>query len=356
MKIVSRFLALFGYVRLSEYGYALSPNGRIVEVEKVEDDRFEPPPFQPIAWQNPVSLLPPIPARPPVPRPLPPAPADEVEAEPVPLFRVPAVSATVETAPPGESIDIPVEEEVDEEEWEWKMAVARAKSEKAAAARGKSASSLPLSPPPVGGSGLVPMSKIARPAVARPAPAKPVQRIEPRKVTQPLAGAPAKPAARTTPPKAPPPRKPPSEPAVARDSARSSLEKSVSRVLPPPPVGKPRPLPRLVGNGRLARGTHGPIASGGEPVRTQLARGSSRHAAATDQDVTATDVTAVDRAQASMQADEDTRLNLVVAPASSDITLDLEEQTTVDPKPHLVSDGSPLPRLSARLRRPSIPN
>jgi hypothetical protein len=81
-------------------------------------------------------------------------------------------------------------------------------------------------------------------------------------------------------------------------------------------------------------------------------------------DVTATDITAVDRAQASMRDDEDTRVNVVVPP-SAEITLDIaiepEEQTTVDPQPQRigvvsVEAGTPLPRLTARLRRPSVPN
>ena len=106
MKIVSRLMAHFGYVRLKDYGYELSPSGRIVEVVKVEDDRFAPPPWQPVGWQSATSLLPPAPAKPPVPRPLAPAPDVEVaEAEPQPLFRVPGAPATVETAPPGPDAD-----------------------------------------------------------------------------------------------------------------------------------------------------------------------------------------------------------------------------------------------------------
>jgi hypothetical protein len=101
-----------------------------------------------------------------------------------------------------------------------------------------------------------------------------------------------------------------------------------------------------------------------------MAIGSGRLPAVRDpsQDVTATDITAVDRAKASIRTEEeDTRVNVVSLP-SADITLDMPgegepevENTTVDAKPNGVAmvavDGaSPLPRLTARLRRQAPPN
>jgi hypothetical protein len=71
MAILSRLMAHFGYVRLKDYGYELTSGGKIVEVMKIEDDRFAPPPWQPVGFQTAASLLPPVPARqPPTPRPL----------------------------------------------------------------------------------------------------------------------------------------------------------------------------------------------------------------------------------------------------------------------------------------------
>lgn len=389
MNILSRLLARFGYVRLKDYGYALSPGGKIVEVVEVEDDRFAPPPWQPVAWQSASSLLPPAAKSPPAPRPLPLPPAPEAdEAEAKPLFQVPAVPATVETAPPGKPQDedygINIDEVPEDEEWEWKMALARAREaaekEKLQKDREKApvrtARAMPLAPAPARKvvDSPRPMSRIARPepriSAARPVAEKPIARVEPRPATdQPVA---ARTTPRTVPPKAPPPGRssrplaaaaPPAE--APKSASRQSLEKSVSRVFSPPTpsapapaAGKPRPIPRL------ARGTESP-ASAARPTRPQLAQGSSRLPAVRDpsQDITATDITAVDRAEASMRGDdEDTRVNLVVAP-SAEITLDEPEveATMVDGKPNgvaivSVENGTPLPRLTARLRRHSVPN
>lgn len=394
MNIFSRLLARLGYVRLKDYGYALSPGGKIVEVVQVDDDRFAPPPWQPVAWQTATSLLPPAPTGRPSPRPLPPPPdADSKEEEPAPLFRVPAVPATVETAPPGSTPEEEVEDDAisihegpapEDEEWEWKMALARAreaadkererkeKGKETAAVRPAAASSsppfrrsaLPLSAPP------------ARKVVENPRPMSRIARPEPRPATdRPVA---AKTTPRTVPPKAPPGSK--SRPMAAvtaaarpepqRTPARSSLEKSVSRVFSPATpstssaAGKARPLPRL------ARGTESP-ARDGRPTQPRMALGSGRLPAVHDpsHDVTATDITAIDRAEASMRSDEeDTRVNVVLG-SSPELTLDLSaggdpevENTMVDSKPSgvaivSVADGaSPLPRLTARLRRHSVPN
>ncbi len=412
MKILSRLMSHFGYVRLKDYGYELTPSGRIVEVVKVEDDRFAPPPWQPVGLPSAASLLPPM-KQPPVPRPLAPAPVSADEAEPAPLFKVPGAPATVETAPPGEAEDddaISIEEAPEDEEWEWKMALARAreaaekdkkdrdkaKAERMAARRGDApfpTNALPLAAPPTRTSKVVdspkPMSKIARPEPKlAPEPRKApeprrasetsrIARVEPRAATgQPVASR----TPRTVPPKAPPPGRksrelaavggasrpePAPAPEAPKSPVRASIEKSVSRVFSPAtPSGKARPLPRL------ARGTESPVAAA-RPTRPQLAQGSSRLPVVRDpsHDVTATDITAVDRAQASMREDEDTRVNVAVLPPSADITLDIAvdadpaevENTTVDPQAGrigvvAVTEGSPLPRLTARLRRQSVPN
>ncbi len=386
MNILTRFLARFGYVRLKDYGYALSPSGKIVEVVRVEDDRFAPPPWQPVAWQSATSLLPAAPKSPPTPRPLAPPPGPEAEeAEPAPLFRVPAVPATLETAPPGkpddeeEAISIDEAPPEDGEEWEWKMALARAreaadreKGKEKAVVRLAAASSptpfptsaLPLSASPARKvmDAPRPMNRIPRAEPKTPAasPDRPITRLESRTVTaRPVA---ARATPRTLPPKAPPPgRKSRPMPAAAAPTPSAGAG------------GKERPLPRV------ARGTESPAADR-RPTEPRMALGSSGHLPAMrdpSQDVTpegplekdaATDITAVDRAWASVRTEEeDTRVNVVVAP-SADITLDTAvegepelEATTVDGKPNGVAivavDGpSPLPRLTARLRRHTVPN
>src|SRR5215216_5559652 len=98
MKILSRLMAQFGYVRLREYGYELTAGGKIVQVEKVEDDRFAPPPWQPVAWQSASSLLPPAAGRPP--ELAPPPGAEHDKAEPAPVFKVSGEVASVETRAP----------------------------------------------------------------------------------------------------------------------------------------------------------------------------------------------------------------------------------------------------------------
>jgi hypothetical protein len=169
----------------------------------------------------------------------------------------------------------------------------------------------------------------------------------------------AKATARTMPPKAPPGSKSRPMPAVARPAQPTPTPGPTTTA-----AGKPRPLPRL------ARGTASPAANR-RPTEPRMALGSSGHLPAMrdpSPDITATDITAVDRAKASTRTDEeDTRVNLV-SPPSSDITLDMPgegehevENTMVDAKPNGVAivaaeGASPLPRLTARLRRHSVPN
>src|SRR5689334_21926137 len=116
LDLLDRLMKSLGYVRLKAHGYALTPQGRIVEVRTVDDDRFEPPPMSVVPFQSAVAMLPPAPKVTfPAPRPLPPPPAAaEVEATPVPLFTITkslepvAPAALPEGAPGGD-------EEIDEE-------------------------------------------------------------------------------------------------------------------------------------------------------------------------------------------------------------------------------------------------
>src|SRR5688500_3973727 len=123
LDLVDRLMEKLGYVRLKARGYVLTPEGRIVEVRTVDDDRFEPPPMSVVPFQSPLALLPAAPKKEfPLPRPLPPPPDEpEVEAEPVPLF---TITTPLEPSAPAAAadVDISVDEEIDEEEWEWKMA------------------------------------------------------------------------------------------------------------------------------------------------------------------------------------------------------------------------------------------
>ncbi|HUS64552.1 MAG TPA: hypothetical protein VMZ28_08420, partial [Kofleriaceae bacterium] len=154
-------------------------------------------------------------------------------------------------------------------------------------------------------------------------------------------------------------------PPAARTPARAGLEKSVARVFPSPQPK--RPLPERPAQTRMARGTQGPQRAVAAPHT--VARASDAPAAAPrgKREVgenTATDITAVDRAWVSMQNDEQTRVNVVSAPAiaaaldddpSIDETQEMTqvEETKVDPViAAAVKSDSPLPRLSARLRRP----
>jgi hypothetical protein len=134
MNILSRLLLRLGYVRLRDYGYTLTRDGRIVEMPRVTDDRFAPPPWEPIAWQSAVAFLPT--ESPPVPRPLPPAPRPEEAANTTGTVRAPETAAPVAVPlagttgahPLGATSVAPASPvQVEDEEWEWRMALARAR-------------------------------------------------------------------------------------------------------------------------------------------------------------------------------------------------------------------------------------
>jgi hypothetical protein len=331
--ILDRLLKQLGYVRLKAHGYALTPTGRIVEIQRVDDDRFEPPPFSVVPFQSPVSMLPPMapPKAFPTPRPLPPSPEVETAEEPQPLF---TITTPLEPAAPAEPTP-DADEEIDEEEWEWKMAMARARASAPAGTVSATADEAPRA--------------AQRPGVIasrNPAPALP-----PRRAAAPPSRAAAAPSAGKTP-------------------VRAGLEKSVARVFPTPQPRKP--LPERPVATRMARGTQGAQRAVAAPHTVARADGTptaARPAAAGKRAVgedTATDITAVDRAWQSMRDDEATRVNVVSAPAlaaaiDDDVSIDEAtsvEETRVDPALSVVQEqaplsSSPLPRLSARLRRPS---
>ena len=144
MSFLSRALLRLGYVRLRDYGYTMTSEGRIVELPRVTDDRFAPPPWEPIAWQSATAFLPP--ESPPVPRPLPPAPAADqpisaarpsVHPETRPPVAGPVTGTVVGAAgAPTPTVHVsatlappptPARTEPEDEEWEWRMALARAR-------------------------------------------------------------------------------------------------------------------------------------------------------------------------------------------------------------------------------------
>lgn len=332
LELVDLLMKQLGYVRLKAHGYALAPDGRILEVPRVDDDRFEPPPFSVVPFQSPVAMLPPMPPKAfPTPRPLPPPPDAEVTEEPQPLF---TITTPLEPAAPDEaSASVDEEEEIDEEEWEWKMAMARAM------AAGPAAEATPAPDP-------------ARPAAPRPgvvASRSPAPSDMPRR------------AARPAPRPSDPPMRAAARPPISKTPARAGLEKSVARVFPT--TQPKRPLPERPAQARMARGTQGPqravaaphtvARTAGEAPATP-ARPAGKRQVGED---TATDITAVDRAWQSMRDDEATRVNIVSAPAIAaalEDELSIDEATKVDPAVAVAQQAaSPLPRLSARLRRPN---
>ncbi len=149
MNILSRVLLRLGYVRLKDYGYMMTAEGRIVELARVTDDCFAPPPWEPIAWQSATAFLPA--ESPPRPRPLPPPPesddsmgvsgtvsAPETRAPVAAVVAGTTVGSAGEVNPPAVLAPpvVPPRTEPEDEEWEWRMALARAR-ERAARAIGR---------------------------------------------------------------------------------------------------------------------------------------------------------------------------------------------------------------------------
>jgi hypothetical protein len=157
MNFLSRLLLRLGYVRIKDFGYTLTQDGRIVELPRPTGDRLTPVPWQPIALAGASSHQ--LAGSPPVPRPLPPPPAQA-------MAPAPAGFAGPETGPPladtasGMIVNPPVlphgnrpRTRSEEEQDEWRVALARARERAARDAVRSQARSARLSaemrvPPP----------------------------------------------------------------------------------------------------------------------------------------------------------------------------------------------------------------
>lgn len=328
MNVLSRLLLRLGYVRLRDYGYTLTAEGRIVELPRVTDDRFAPPPWEPIAWQNATSFLPP--SAPPVPRPLAPAPQPESRdgaghrvrppetpvpaAVPIGGVIVPAPGPTaphpighpVQVAAPG-----PVRTDAEEEEWEWKVALARAREraarEAAAVRNGGRARTVPPALPP----------------------------LQPRSSTQIGAG----------------PGRTPGGAAGAADGAPVA-GRSGQIFVPAPPahtssILTPPDIPTRIEGADFADGsnTH-PVSRASEVTDTNVALIQS--AGRDEEDDTAVDATA-NRLAGALRAESDPHGE---APTSVDTATSVRIGPPPGvPRPITERNDAPLPRLTTRLRR-----
>lgn len=327
MNILSRALLRLGYVRLRDFGYTLTSEGRIVELPRVTDDRFSPPPWEPIAWQQPAAFLPA--QQPPVPRPLPPPPqVDETRG-------AQEGSIDPETQAPGAEAagamdhDTTVRSEPEDEEWEWRMALAQAR-ERAAAGR---------------------------------SPAAVARRLAGDRPDRRPGSGPARSPGGTVPPPAP------------GSAARA-------RIAGPPalPAG---PLLARPGDaaGRVARGTEGMDARSGDalaaelaaeieeeleldPDGTDFADGSGRHGIVRVDagENTALDVPAIGPDAVARPDDDDTRVDVGVgrlaearATASAAAADSMPRHVFPAPVVPAPEKPGPLPRLTTRLRRPTNP-
>jgi hypothetical protein len=132
MNFLSRLLLRLGYVRLQDFGYTLTQDGRIVELHLATNDRLTPVPWQPIALQGATSAT--SAALPPVPRPLPPPPAQGAAPahtgaagpETVPPLADTASGTIVSPAPVRPGATRP-RTRSEEEEDEWRVALTRAR-------------------------------------------------------------------------------------------------------------------------------------------------------------------------------------------------------------------------------------
>jgi hypothetical protein len=326
MNILSRALLRLGYVRLRDFGYTLTSEGRIVELPRVTDDRFSPPPWEPIAWQQPTAFLPA--QQPPVPRPLPPPPqADETRGARGGSID-PETQAPVTEATGAMEHDTTVRSEPEDEEWEWRMALAQAR-ERASAGRAPAA-----------------MAKLTG------------RRSDARSGSRP-----ARSPGGTVPPPAP------------GSAARARIAG--------PPAHPTGPLLARPGDaaGRVARGTEGMSARTGdalaaelaaeieeelelEPDGTDFADGSRRHGIVRVEagDTTALDVPAISPDAVSRPDDDVTKVDVgigrlaqVRAEASAAVADPMPRH--VFPAPAVPAPEKPaaLPRLTSRLRRPTNP-
>jgi hypothetical protein len=342
MSFLSRLLLRIGYVRLRDYGYTLTTEGRIVELPRVTDDRFAPPPWEPIAWQSATAFLPPT--APPVPRPLAPPPHPEsrdgaghharLPETPVPAVApisgvivpapgpaagphstahpmaphavAPHAVAPHPMAPHPMAPAAPVRTEAEEEEWEWRVALARARERAAREAAAVRNGGRARTVPPV------------------------LPALQPRSATQIGAG--------------------PTRAPAGGDHGGPVAGRSGQVFVPAPPAH-----------------TSSMLTPPGVPLRVEgadFADGSNTHPVTREPDTTATDVAAI---APGGRDEEDTTVDATAnrlgrtLRAESDphgTNVDTSPSVPLGPPPGLsraISErnDAPLPRLTTRLRRPT---
>lgn len=316
MAVIDQILSRAGYVKLSDYGLALSPEGRIVT-------QHAPVPSEGFGGGHVVGW-----------RPFdPPGATPTAPIAAAPRFAVPAglppLAAAATRAPA-----VLVESE-DEEEWEWQLALARARAaaetEAPRASAPKAAVAAPQLAPRIAPRAPVaavakPVAAVSKPAavivapkpaavIAAPRPAAVIAAPKPAAVI--VAPRPPAPPARVTVARSvvPPPARPPVRRAPTPPLARSLVPPfvrapiaspaAVRRVeaapLPPPPIVTPRApvLPAAVAAAearRFPRGT-GPVRKDALPsLRASLDVGDDTSEITTDiTDLGVGDVTHVDR-------------------------------------------------------------
>lgn len=272
MAVIDQILARAGYVKLADYGLALTPEGRIVSLNPPRSsDGFDQ---RIVGWR---------PFDPPM------AAAPTAPTAPSPMTTRPAPAATAAT--------IVEEADGDDEEWEWQLALARAKAAAVDTNTVRPLRAAPPTPPArvtVARSIAPPPARVARPIAAVPAPAP----VPPRAMVPPFVRAPvATPASAASRPAIVVPQPAPRAVSHPRPAPVRAAP------LPPPPSISPRaifpvtPLPPTSPR-RFARGT-GPVRRDALPaaaVRSALDVGDETSEITADlSDLTIGDVTSVDR-------------------------------------------------------------
>jgi hypothetical protein len=132
MSPVTRLLRAFGYVKLKDYGYMLTPERRIVPIPSAWDlgsagTGWQVEPLLPLEPQLVRPALGADPSAPLAKPPLPVLPA-RVITEPLPdaALHPVEIAAPVAAATANANASADAEEEEDDEEWEWRLAMARA--------------------------------------------------------------------------------------------------------------------------------------------------------------------------------------------------------------------------------------
>jgi hypothetical protein len=372
MNLLSRLLLRLGYVRLRDYGYTLTPDGRIVELPRVTDDRFAPPPWEPIAWQGDHEFLPP--PSPPTPRPLPPPPQGEESLGPgtvvTPGTPAPAsfavagaIAVAPAAAPPLPHHAMPARTEVEEEEWEWRVALARARERAAADAR--AASHAPRPPAAVKRTGPMHLP----PLPPHPATSGDTRPVGLNRAATQIGAGPGRPPAGTNAPH------PVGSPRTGTFlvPALSAITATIGR-----PSGGPASSPDVEADRTELRSIESPdleldpdldleVEPAGREDGSDFADGSNRHAIARARpgDVTATDMPAAPRPAAPSRDEDDTTVDSTADRLGRALRAEsdpIDDSTQIDTATNVValvpppgSVDTPLPRVTARLRRPTVP-